>query len=273
MFIKSRGFSTREIDRFRALQQACFQIQVEMGKELQAGVSEKEVAAELFSRYRRAGAGNFFHLPVTLFGDRTGLPGRWGIGKFHPRDVKLALGDAVILDGAPLFDGFLVDTSYSFSFGPNPRHDAMMRALLVQRTKILDAVNQKTSFQGIAQAVADDCAALGYEGVHEKHPGEVLGHRAVRVRGPQGWRLRGSDGASLSWFLMKSAQARHRSSQSPLWNRNASSDHAPTDGLWLVEPHFASGDFGAKWEEILVIEAGCARWLEDEPPHVRAWSG
>jgi hypothetical protein len=272
MFIKAKGFTMTELDRFRSLQKTCFGIQAELASELREGVSEKEVAAELFDRYRKAGAGNFFHLPVALFGERTGLPGRWGIGKFFPRDVTLQPGDAVILDGAPLFDGFMLDTSYSFAFGSNPDHDEMMRSLLVQRTKIHDAVNRGLSFLEIAQTVADDCEALGYEGVHEKHPGEVLGHRAVRVRGPQGWRLRGSDGASLGWFLMKSAQARYVPNQSPLWNRNASSDHAPTDGLWLVEPHFANDRFGAKWEEILIIEDGRARWLEDDPPHVRKWA-
>ena len=40
---------------------------------------------------------------------------------------------------------------------------------------------------------------------------------------------------------------------------------------WLVEPHYACDAFGAKWEEILVIEDGRARWLEDDPPHVRKW--
>jgi hypothetical protein len=272
MFIKSKRFTNRELDTFRSRQQTCFQIQTELASELREGVTEKEIAAALFTRYRKAGAGNFFHLPVALFGDRTGLPGRWGIGKFYPRDNRLKQGDAVILDGAPLFDGFMVDTSYSFCFGTNSKHDDMMRSLLDQRTKIEEAVNQKRSFLEIAQGVADDCSALGYEGVHEKHPGEVLGHRAVRVRGPQGWRLRGSDGASLSWFLMKSAQAKRLPRQSPLWNRRPASDHPPTDGLWLVEPHFAADDFGAKWEEILVIEGGRARWLEDEPPHVRAWA-
>ncbi len=272
MFIKAKRFSMAELDEFRSLQKICFGIQTELASELREGITEKEVASELFKRYRKAGAGNFFHLPVALFGERTGLPGKWGIGKFFPRDVALKVGDAVILDGAPLFKGFMLDTSHSFAFGPNPKHDEMMRSLLIQRTKIHDAVNRRVSFLEIAQAVADDCDALGYEGVHEKHPGEVLGHRAVRVRGPQGWRLRGSDGVSLSWFLMKTAQARHMPKQSPLWNRSATSDHAPTDGLWLVEPHFANDEFGAKWEEILVIEKGRARWLQDDPPHVQKWA-
>ena len=271
MFVQTRRFTPAALERFRDLQQQCFAIQTGLAGELAEGVSEREVAAELFARYRRAGAGNFFHLPVALFGERTGLPGRWSLGSFYPRDVKLRRGDAVILDGAPLFDGFLVDTSYSFAFGGNEAHARMSRHLIAQRSKICAAVERGDSFLAIAQAVADDAAALGYEGVHEKHPGKVLGHRGVRVRGPQGWRLRGSDGATLSWFLRREALARLWPRQSPLWNRQPASDHAPTDGLWMVEPHFANGSFGAKWEEILVVEGGRPRWLEDEPPHVREW--
>ncbi len=272
MFIKTTGFDTSELERFRELQHTCFQIQDKMASELTEGVTEKEVTRELFDRYRAAGAGNFFHLPVALFGERTGLPGEWGIGKFYPRRVELKKGDAVILDGAPLFDGFMVDTSHSFSFGDNPAHDEMMGHLLRQRVSIKDAVNRGESFKEIAETVARECAELGYEGVHEKHPGAVLGHRAVRVRGPQGWRLRGSDGASLSWFLMKVGQSKFFAKQSPLWNRSPASDHAPTDGLWMVEPHFSNGVFGAKWEEILVIENGQARWLDDDLPHVQKWA-
>jgi hypothetical protein len=40
----------------------------------------------------------------------------------------------------------------------------------------------------------------------------------------------------------------------------------------LVEPHFAGDEFGAKWEEILVIEKGRAHWLQDDPPHVQQWA-
>jgi Xaa-Pro aminopeptidase len=87
MFIKSKRFTTAELDRFKTLQETCFGIQVELAGELEPGMSEREVAVELFQRYRAAGAGNFFHLPVALFGPRTGLPGRWGIREFFPRDV------------------------------------------------------------------------------------------------------------------------------------------------------------------------------------------
>jgi hypothetical protein len=57
----------------------------------------------------------------------------------------------------------------------------------------------------------------------------------------------------------------------PTWNQERTSDHAPLDGLWLVEPHAGGDGVGAKWEELLVIENGRARWLDDTPPHVWQW--
>jgi len=272
VFIKAKGFNLEELEQFRKFQKICFDIQSQMARELSEGVTETDISHELFKRYKSAGAGNFFHLPVVLFGERTGLPGQWKLGHFMPRQRPLKQGDAVILDGAPLFDGYMVDTSYSFCFGHNPAHDTMMKHLLEQRVLIKDLVNKKASFLKIAQTVAEIGAKLGYDSVHEKHPGEVLGHRALRIRGPQGWRLKGSDGASLSWFLMKIGLSRLLPTQSPLWNRNPSSDHAPTEGLWMVEPHFSNGEFGAKWEEILVIKERQAHWLDDNLPHVEKWA-
>jgi hypothetical protein len=52
----------------------------------------------------------------------------------------------------------------------------------------------------------------------------------------------------------------------------ASTAHTPHDGLWLVEPHAGLGPIDAKWEEILVIEDGNARWLDDDSPHMRQWA-
>jgi len=54
----------------------------------------------------------------------------------------------------------------------------------------------------------------------------------------------------------------------PLWNAGAGSDARPDPGLWAFEPHVRKGDLGAKWEEIMVIDAAGARWLDDSLPHV-----
>lgn len=238
------------------------------------GQTEKEVARKLVERYRAAGAGSFFHLPVVLFGDRTALPGAWSVGKFFPKSKALVPGDSVILDASPLFKGYLVDTSYSFCFGENPAHRLMMSNLARFRNQVCSAVNEGKSFKAIADQVRAEFAKLGYEPAHTKHPGEVLGHRAVKTANlPFTWRVQGFDALSLSWFKLKDALATSGlGRRSPLWNESRASDHAPHDGLWLVEPHAGDGPVGAKWEEILVIENGKARWLDDTPPHVRQWA-
>ncbi len=273
MLIKSKNFSAGDLNQFRRFQTLSFAILENAAYAIEAGETEREVAKDLFKAYRSAGVKSFFHLPVVLFGNRTALPGDWKFNSFFPRPRKLAVGDSVILDASPIFNGYMVDTSYSFCFGESAAHAKMMRNLAKFRTQILDAVNAKDSFQTIAQDVANDICRMGYEPAHTKHPGEVLGHRAVKtINLPRRWRLRGSDGMALGWFILKGKLVDAGLSKTPaLWNESDVSDHGAHDGLWLVEPHAGAGDIGAKWEEIMIIQNGRARWLQNRPPHVRQW--
>ena len=274
MFVKTHNFTEAELSHFRELQRRSFTILEETAASLSGGETEKEVAHKLVKRYRAAGAGSFFHLPVVLFGERTALPGKWPVGKFFPKSKALEPGDSVILDAAPLFSGYLVDTSYSFCFGKNDDHRSMMQHLAQYRESVPTAINRGDSFKLIAVQVLETMTAVGYEPVHTKHPGQVLGHRAIKTPNlPFQMRLQGVDAVSLSWFKLKDSMAMSGLGQkSPLWNGLKTSDHQAHDGLWLVEPHAGFGAVGAKWEEILVIEGGKARWLDDCSPHVRQWS-
>ncbi len=87
MFIKTHNFTAAALSHFRELQRTSFTILEETAASLAGGETEKEVAHTLVKRYRVAGAGSFFHLPVVLFGERTALPGEWAIGNFF-RDPK-----------------------------------------------------------------------------------------------------------------------------------------------------------------------------------------
>lgn len=273
MLFKTKSFSQKELDRFLELQILSFSILTETAESLQEGMDEKEVTRALVLKYKKAGAGNFFHLPVALFGERAALPGKWTVGHFFPKRKTLEKGDSVILDASPLFGGYLVDTSYSFCFGGNPKHDAMMQDLIKERALVLDAVNDGQSFAKIAKDVYARAEAGGYESAHEKHPGAVLGHRAGRWKmGLRAGRLKGFDALTLGWFIAKNRLCEMGlGKQSPLWNKDKTSEYKPTDGLWLVEPHYGKDGIGAKWEEILVIENGKAWWLQDNPPHVEKW--
>ncbi|MGD2133657.1 MAG: M24 family metallopeptidase [Maricaulaceae bacterium] len=273
MLVKTKSFSDAELDRFAELQRTSFSILEETGAQLAEGDTEEEVGRLLFAKYREAGAAAFFHLPVVLFGERTALPGDWSVRDFYPRRRGLQSGESVILDAAPIFDGYMVDTSYSFCFGENAEHREMMTRLSRFREGVRSAVERGEHFKTIAENVARDIRQDGYEPVHTKHPGEVLAHRGLkRADLPVKWRIRGFDGLSLGWFIVKGeAVKRGLSKGPPTWNDGAACDHPPLDGLWMVEPHAGAGPVGAKWEEILVIQDGAARWLDDRPPHVRQW--
>jgi hypothetical protein len=39
--------------------------------------------------------------------------------------------------------------------------------------------------------------------------------------------------------------------------------HGPKTGVWAIEPHLRAGDFGCKFEELLVVEKDRAYWLDD----------
>ena len=109
--MKLAGFTDTEIDQFLRYQRLSFAIQRSVIDTLHDGITEREVAKQLFSAYRAEGVRGYFHLPVVLFGERTALPDPWTVLGFWPTDRALQPGDAVILDASPIFDDYLVDTS------------------------------------------------------------------------------------------------------------------------------------------------------------------
>ena len=268
--MQENGFSDQQIDRFRAHQRTAFAIQESIASSLVAGMTEKDVTRQLMKGYRAAGAQSYFHLPVALFGSRTALPDPWDTLGFWPTDRLLQEGDAIILDGSPIFDGFVVDTSYATSFGPNAAQATMAADDLPYRHSILDAVRAGATFAEIAVAVDEHLTANGYSNRHVLHPGEVLGHRALYVdRDPQPDEF-GFDQGVIRHFVKgsKIAEANAGATPSPTWNHHVGSQHKPADGLWAVEPHIARDGLGVKWEELLVIQGSEVYWLDDDVPHV-----
>jgi len=57
----------------------------------------------------------------------------------------------------------------------------MMQHLAQYRESVPGAINLGDTFKQIAEQVLKTMAAAGYEPAHTKHPGEVLGHRAIKT--------------------------------------------------------------------------------------------
>ena len=273
--MKIAGFTEAELAKFREYQRASYQVLVEVSRTLRAGETEKDVARRVRKRFHEQGVHHYFHVPVVMFGDRTAYPGDFGPLEALSTDRKLALGMPVIIDAAPIYHGYTVDTSYATSFGENVGVKDIMVRLKPIRDLILTRVRERKTFRSIALEVDEVIQAQGYQNCHRKHLAAVLGHRVTQV--PDTWlhrrRIWGLGVPQASYFVRRTFAAQNLGrAGSPNWNHTRASDHPPAPGLWAVEPHLGRNGVGAKFEEILVITDQDAYWLDDGGlPYHAAW--
>lgn len=276
-----------EIRDIRGLQQLAYECAETVAAGLEEGVTEREAARRLGVELRARGAQAFFHTPFAWFGDRAGFagfarPGIWRpieniafARRFFPTERRLARGMAAILDCAPIRDGLCADIGYAFSLGEHAESARARELLLELRGRILDGVRGGKTMREVYVDVDERIARGGYESAHALYPSGVLGHRVGRVpfaRLPAS-EIAGFDARTYLYFGSLLLEGVRRV---PLWNGTRLADVPPASGLWAVEPHIRcdrGGGFGAKWEEILVVDETGARWLDDDLPHVRVGSG
>ncbi len=275
MSLKYKDFDAAELDKFKRFQKKSYETLEEVARGLKAGITEIAVARLIRKRFHEQGVHTYFHVPVVLFGARTSYPGNFGQFEALSTDQKLEDGMAIILDAAPIYEGHIVDTSLSTTFGDNATHKMLHPKLEAFRNTLLEQVKQRRDFKDIeiyANSMIED---MGYENCHRKHIGEVLGHRIYKVK-DRIWNritIKQISVRHLLWLAWKSIAARNGwQDDSPNWNHRRTSAHKPSLGLWAVEPHFAIDGVGVKFEEIMVITEDDAYWLDDDLPHTRAWA-
>ncbi len=269
-----------DLDGFRTAQRLAYRCAETIGAELQPGVTERQVAKRMREFLRDEGADDCFHEPFAWFGDRTAFRGFIGLTHlggfnpaFYPGGRILKEGMPYILDCAPTVKGYTADIGYCGVIGENRVLDRLMDDLVEYRNLIVEMARARNSLADVSRAVDRLCSRHGYEPRHKAYPFEVLAHR-VEILSDDGR----TQHPSLARFglrniseLLKSSLRGRREGWSPLWNSGAGSDHAPTPGLWAVEPHLGFRGTGAKFEELLVVTEDDAFWLDDDVPHVRRW--
>ena len=123
-----------------------------------------------------------FHDPFAWFGDRAAFKGFWINWKFLPSRTPLQPGMPVILDIAPIVDGYPADIGYCFVHGGDPVVEAMDRTLLQLRDHILKAVRAGKTMRAIYREVDVLIEAAGFVNVHRCYPHRVIGHRLGRIQ-------------------------------------------------------------------------------------------
>ena len=94
---------------------------------LEEGVSEKEVVAQMRADLHQQGVRSWLHVPFVWFGERTAFKDFKYYWHFLPTKRQLKKGEAVILDVAPVVDGFPADYAHSGIFGESEIWQAMHR--------------------------------------------------------------------------------------------------------------------------------------------------
>ncbi|MFH8369663.1 M24 family metallopeptidase [Streptomyces sp. NPDC018031] len=263
-------FDEHDLDRFRDLQQLAYRCAERVAARLEPGVTERQAAARLRHELVAEGVEDFFHIPFAWFGDRTAFRHFRTPLQFFAGNRRLEEGMCYVLDCAPVVDGYTADIGYAGKVGDNPIWDKMAGELLEYRALILDQVRQRKPLDEVYAAVDALIARHGYDNRHKVYPGRVIGHQVTRTtaRGPAGVNVFGFGVRTLQ-TLGRELISERLHGRSPLWADGRSSRHAPTPGLWAVEPHIGFRDVGLKFEELLVVTEDDAYWLDDDLPHVR----
>jgi Xaa-Pro aminopeptidase len=266
-------YTETDLDRFRDLQRLAYDCAGRVADWLEPGVTERQAAARLRRELTRAGVEDFFHVPFAWFGDRTAFRDFKTPLQFFPTDRVLADGMAFVLDCAPVRDGYTADIGYAGKVGENLIWDLISLDLREYRELILREVRAGRALADIYAAVDALAARHGFDNRHRVYPGRVIGHQVTRTtsRGPAGVTVLGFGVRTLQ-TLGRELVSERRHGRSPLWAGGRASQHAPTPGLWAVEPHVGLRDVGLKFEELLVVTEDDAYWLDDDLPHVRRWT-
>lgn len=270
------GVLTAEhLEGFRRSQALAYEAVCAVEKELRVGMTERQAAAKVAEYLADHGVREFFHRPFAWFGDRAALRGmRTDLG-FFPSSRKLEEGVAVILDVAPIVDGYASDIGYACKLGRNPLHDQMLADLEPYRDLVLHGVRAGRAMRDIYADVDTLIQRQGYDNRHARYPERVLAHKVdfVPLSGRSERALFGFGPPALAFLGTKVfAATRGERDSFPLWNGRRVCKQPATPGLWAVEPHIGLRDVGVKWEELLVVPAGGeAYWLSDDLPHVQRW--
>lgn len=251
---------TPDLEKLKACQHVARLGVQETVRAIQEGWSEQQACHYLETVLKDLGVDNYFHRPFAWFGERTRFDGIRLYPQFQPRkDRFLKPDEVVILDVAPLFQGVSSDIGYSFSLEPREDLQTAKKYLKKLRETIRQNFETKDLASTIWKTIARDIEANGYDVIHRRYPLQVLGHRLYNhPQHPSHFHFMNFGLEAYKSLLMGGVISEVIS---PYFQKSV-------EGIWAIEPHIGKSSvgssFGAKFEEILVVENGQARWLDEE---------
>lgn len=258
---------------FRRAQRVAYDTVAAVSARLRPGISEREAAGLLAEELAARDVRTYLHRPFAWFGAHARFDGYDGdFHAYHPGDTRLEEGMPYILDVSPIVDGYMGDIGFTVTPVETAEMARARRFLIELRGVIPSLFESPRSLAEIWHEVDGRVRAAGFTTCHALYPLRVLGHRVYRV-GPWWSRVRlprlPVELLGLDWF---SPQALGCFAGGLLAADLVTPENRDGDkvGVWAIEPHVGGDGFGAKFEEILAVDAGGrALWIDDDVPHVR----
>jgi Xaa-Pro aminopeptidase len=251
--------SKQDLEGFLKAQRLAQKCAKEVAAFIVEGWTEKQATEMMTTWLRDHGVKNFFHFPYAWFGERSRFDGIriHNYFEFMATDRVILPSEVYILDVAPIVDGYIADIGYTGCLGDNAAYDKAKEFLEQLKQDIVLLFKSNLLGGEIWEKLDKQITKSGYDNIHSMYPFSVLGHRVYKVSEKQlPLRL-----ANFGWQSYLAILSRGIFGQ--LLNGNFEGD---LTGLWAIEPHIGTKEFGAKFEELLVVTPTEVRWLENEKP-------
>lgn len=245
--------SAADLDGYLKSQRLAHEAAAAVAAQMREGWTETQAADLLNTYLADCGVHSYFHKAFVWYGERTRFHGVKTYFDYMPSKRVLLPGEVYILDVAPIFNGYICDIGYTASLGRNPALDAAKQFLAELRRDIPRMFERASSGGGVWAEIDERIISAGYDNIHALYPFSVLGHRVHQVKLPVPRLNFINFGFQSYWEFLS------RGLFGQLLNMNY---NGRVTGLWAIEPHIGTPDFGAKFEEILVVDEDGARWLD-----------
>lgn len=139
-------------------------------KKVRAGITERQLCAELEYRMKKLGADDPSFKTIVAFGENTSRP------HAHVSDKRLEEGMPVTIDFGCKYRGWCSDCTRTFAFGePGEEFRKLYAAVLESNLRGIDAVRPGVECSAVDKACRDCLDSRGYEGLFLHGTGHGVG--------------------------------------------------------------------------------------------------
>lgn len=254
-----KNYTPEDLEGFKKSQTLAYACALAIRSEIKEGWSEQQTARLMDTYLRDYGVKAFFHKSFAWFGDRTRFQDFSNQLHFLPSKRRLQADDVVILDTAPILKGYTSDIGYTFSVTPNAELEKAQALLRTFRQEIPLLFASPLKTNEIWTKIDGDIKAAGYDNCHEQYPFSVLGHRVRKIAFSRLPSVTIPFGLHAIFSLLSHGLTSELLGPKSILKK---------PGLWAIEPHLGAQGFGAKFEEILVVNENGKAWWLDSQDHI-----